>query len=181
MLSSIVKRLGDALLSHEVSHGDDVLTIQPAGVLAALRMLRDDPEFGFDLLSDLFGMDYGLEGRTVPARFAVVYLLTSLPHRRRLRLKAFLPEEAPEIDSATGLWPSAEWLEREVFDLFGIRFRNHPDLRRILLPEGYDGHPLRKDYPIQGRGERNAFPKYTTRTPLGEMVDEALGGKERLA
>jgi NADH-quinone oxidoreductase subunit C len=184
MLSTLTQRLGDALLSQELSHGDDVLWVQPAGILAALRMLRDDPEFGFDLLSDLFGMDYGTEGRTTPARFAVVYHLTSLPHRRRLRVKAFLPEEAPEIDSAAGLWPSAEWMEREAYDLFGIRFRNHPDLRRILLPEGYDGHPLRKDYPLQGRGERNAFPKYTTQTPLGDLVDEALGGpggKERLA
>ena len=190
MLSSITQRLGDALLSHEASHGDDVLSVQPDGILAALRMLRDDPEFGFDLLSDLFGMDYGVdgtEGRMAPARFAVVYQLTSLPHLRRVRLKAFLPEEAPEIDSAAGLWPSAEWLEREAYDLFGIRFRNHPDLRRILLPDGYDGHPLRKDYPVQGRGERNAFPKYTTQTPLGDLVDEALGGpgghsgKERLA
>ena len=167
MLDLVKQRLGDGLLSHEVVCGEDVLTVAPEGIHAALEMLRDAPEFDCALLSDLFGMDLGADG------LAVVYHLVSLSHRRRLRVKAL----APEVDSASDLWPAAAWLEREAYDMFGLRFRNHPDLRRILLPEGYEGHPLRKDYPMQGRGERDAFTKYTTQTPLGDL----LSSREKLA
>ena len=167
MLDLVKQRLGDGLRSHEVVCGDDVLTVAPEGIHAALEMLRDDPEFDFALLSDLFGMDHGAGG------LAVVYQLVSLSHRRRLRVKAL----ASEVESVADLWLAADWLEREAFDMFGLNFRNHPDLRRILLPEGYDGHPLRKDYPMQGRGERDAFMKYTTQTPLGDL----LSSKEKLA
>jgi NADH-quinone oxidoreductase subunit C len=102
-----------------------------------------------------------LEREDVPERFAVVYQLTSLEHNARLRVKAYVPEEPCEIATATELWPAANWAEREVYDLYGIRFTGHPDLRRILMPENYQGHPLRKDYPLKGRGERDHFPKYT--------------------
>ena len=175
MLEEIRRRLGDAV-SHESVCGEDVLTVSAEGMPAALRMLRE--EFGFTLLADLFGMDYA----TPPERrFAVVYQLVNLAERRRLRLKAFLPEAAPGIESAVGIWKAADWLEREAFDLFGIVFHNHPGLKRILLPEGYEGHPLRKDYPMQGHGERDNFPKYTTQTPLGDLLKQQEGLKERLA
>ena len=177
MLDEIRRRLGDAA-THEAVCGEDVLTLAPEGVPAALRMLRD--EFGFVLLADLFGMDYSREGTPPERRFAVVYQLVNLAERRRLRLKAFLPEACPEIESASGIWKAADWLEREAFDLFGIAFRNHPNLKRILLPEAYEGHPLRKDYPMQGHGERDNFPKYTTQTPLGDLL-KAEGLKEKLA
>ena len=177
MIEALKLRLGDGLLSHEVLSGDDVLTVGAEGIHAALQMLRDEPEFAFDLLSDLFGMDRGVGAE---GRFVVVYNLTSLSHRRRLRLQVRLPESDPEVESASDLWPAACWMEREAFDLFGIRFRNHPDLRRILLPDGYDGHPLRKDYPMQGHGERDAFMKYTTQTPLGDLL-KTEEFKERLA
>ena len=175
MLEEIRRRLGDAV-SHESVCGEDVLTVSAEGMPAALRMLRE--EFGFVLLADLFGMDY-----TSPPerRFAVVYQLVNLVERRRLRLKAFLPESAPGIESAAGIWKAADWLEREAFDMFGIHFQNHPGLKRILLPEGYEGHPLRKDYPMQGHGERDNFPKYTTQTPLGDLLKQQEGLKERLA
>jgi NADH-quinone oxidoreductase subunit C/D len=94
-----------------------------------------------------------------PERFEVVYQLLSLPHRRRIRVKARVTEEAPEIASVTGIWKGAEFMEREVYDLMGITFVGHPDLRRILLPEDYEeGHPLRKDFPTEGRGWRSSFP-----------------------
>lgn len=181
MIELIKQRLGDALISHEVHQGDDVISLRAEGVLAAFRMLRDEPEFAFDLLVDLFGMDYGVDAPP-SARFAVVYQLLSLPRQRRLRVKAYLPAEGPELDSVVEIWPAAEWLEREAYDLFGIRFRHHPDLRRILLPDGYEGHPLRKDYPVQGHGVRDAFPKYTTETPLGDLLKQAEEGRmEKLA
>ncbi|MFO0731931.1 MAG: NADH-quinone oxidoreductase subunit C [Nitrospiraceae bacterium] len=94
-----------------------------------------------------------------PERFEVVYQLLSLPHRRRIRLKARVTEDAPAIASVTGIWKGAEFMEREVYDLMGITFTGHPDLRRILLPEDYEeGHPLRKDFPTEGRGWRSTFP-----------------------
>ncbi len=90
----------------------------------------------------------------------MVYNLCSIGTGARARVKAFVPEGDPEIDSASALWKAAPWAEREVYDLYGIRFRNHPDLKRILMPDDYEGHPLRKDYPLQGRGERQNFPRY---------------------
>ncbi len=171
MLDEIRRRLGDAV-AHEAVCGDDVLTVSAEGMPAALKMLRE--EFAFNLLADLFGMDYSRAGNPPERRFAVVYQLVNLAGRRRLRLKAFLPEAKPEIESAAGIWKAADWLEREAFDLYGIVFLNHPNLKRILLPEGYEGHPLRKDYPMQGHGERDAFPKYTTQTPLGDLLKERL-------
>ena len=178
MLDGIRQSLGEAA-THEVVCGDDVLTLTAQALPAALRMLRD--EFGFSMLTDLFGMDGAKAGTPPERRFAVVYQVLHLAEGRRLRLKAFLPESSPEIPSAAGIWASADWLEREVWDLFGIRFRGHPDLKRILLPEGYDGHPLRKDYPMQGHGERDNFPKYTTQTPLGDLLKQQEGLKEHLA
>ena len=173
MIETLRRRLGDALVSHETVCGDDVLTLRPEAAHEALRMLRDDPEFAFTMLMDLFGMD-----QPVPSgeRFAVVYQLVSPSHLRRLRLKVRLGTEAPEAASAADLWPAADWLERETYDLFGIGFKGHPDLRRILLPDGYEGHPLRKDYPLQGHGERGAFSSQTDRTPLGDLLEQQGGG-----
>jgi NADH-quinone oxidoreductase subunit C len=101
---------------------------------------------GFERLSTVTAVD------RFPAepRFEVIYHLHSVARNQRLRLKCLLPGQNPEIDSATAVWRAAGWYEREAFDLFGIRFRNHPDLRRILMPDDWEGHPLRKDYPIEG-------------------------------
>jgi NADH-quinone oxidoreductase subunit C len=105
-----------------------------------------DPELNFAFLSDLSGVDRF----PVEPRFEVNYHVVSLAHGKRLRLKVRLPGDDPRVDTVTPVWPTANWHERETFDLFGVRFEGHPDLRRILLPENWEGHPLRKDYPVEG-------------------------------
>jgi len=116
--------------------------------------LHDDPVAAFDHITDICSADYPDDRE----RFEVIYHLLSLPHRRRIRLKARVAESDPCIESVTGIWRGAEFMEREVYDLMGIRFQGHPDLRRILLPEDYDeGHPLRKDFPTEGKGWRSRF------------------------
>ncbi len=147
--------------------GQTTLIVPPGELHAVLRYLRDDPACDYAFLSDVVGVDYlGYPAATL-GRFAVVYLLTSFTHERRLAVKVYLdptldtsgiePDPALELDSVTGIWPGAEWPEREVYDMFGIRFRNHPDLRRILMWKDYPAHPLRKDYPLRGRGERETY------------------------
>lgn len=144
-------RFGDAVLHHTIMAGDEhVVYVAPERLLDIMQWLRDDEQQRYNLLLDVTAVDYG-GGRPLE----VVYQLCSIPHRRVLRLKATLPLAALSIDSVTGLWKSADWLEREVWDLFGIHFRNHPDLRRIMMPDNYaEGHPLRKDFPLRGRFSR---------------------------
>lgn len=150
-VAALVERFGAAILHHEISAGDQhVVHVEPARNLEILGWLRDDPAQRYDLLADVTGVDFG-GGRPIQ----VVYQLWSIPHRRGLRVKCLLPLDALEIDSVVGLWNSANWLEREVYDLFGVTFRGHPDLRRILMPMDYaEGHPLRKDFPLRGRFSR---------------------------
>ncbi len=131
----------------EMVRGQAVVTLARDHLTDALPLLRDDPELRFDALSDLTAVDY--RGRT--PRFEVVYNLNSLTRRHRLRVKVAVAEDDAEVPTATGVWRSANWAEREVFDLFGIRFTGHPDLRRILLYPEFVGHPLRKDYPLDLR------------------------------
>lgn len=131
----------------EYTRGQAVVMVPRDGVIAALAALRDDPALRLDVLVDITAVDY--LGRT--PRFEVVYQLRSQPHGHRLRVKAGVPDDDPTIASAVALWASANWAEREVFDLFGIRFTGHPDLRRILMYESFEGHPLRKDYPLERR------------------------------
>lgn len=144
-------RFSDAILRHEVTAGDEhVVHVDPARSLEVLAWLKDDPEQHYKLLCDVTAVDFGA-GRPLQ----VVYQLFSISHRRALRVKAELPLDALEIDSVALLWECANWLEREVYDMFGIDFRGHPDLRRILMPENYaEGHPLRKDFPLRGRFSR---------------------------
>ncbi len=123
--------------------------------LAAFEMLKD--RLGFDLLVDVTCVDY-LNYRGAKDRFGLVYLLANTQTSERLTVRVFLNDPEPAVESVVGLWQGANWLEREVWDLFGIKFRGHPDLRRIVLPEEFSAHPLRKDYPLQGRGERHNFP-----------------------
>jgi NADH-quinone oxidoreductase subunit C len=151
--------------------GDTTLVVPLASLHALMRSLRDDPRCAYDYLVDVLGADYkGYPAETL-GRFAVIYPLVSLTHQRRFTVKVFLdpsrdttgvePDPALEVDSVTDLWPGAEWMEREVYDMFGIRFRNHPDLRRILMWRDFPGHPLRKDYPLRGRGEREQYTQLT--------------------
>lgn len=150
-VKAILDRFPDAIFRHELQAGDQhVLFLDPARNLEVLGWLRDDPDQQFDLLADVTAVDYG-GGRPIQ----VVYQLWSIPHRRGLRIKCELPLDDLEIDSVVSLWSTANWLEREVFDMFGVTFRDHPDLRRILMPKNYaEGHPLRKDFPLRGRFSR---------------------------
>ena len=157
------ERFAADILGVEEFRGETAVSVKPARIVEMLRSLREDPECPFEMLTDLTAVDYLRLDR--PERFAVVYQLYSVLANRRIRVKAYVNEARCEIDSATGLWADANWLEREVWDLYGIRFLGHPDLRRILMPDTYEGHPLRKDYPLKGRGERSNFPKYLVEEP----------------
>ena len=144
-----------AVLSAEVSLGDAVAVIRPADLASVAAFLREAP-LELDMLLDLTCVHWP-EG---PDAFTMVYHFLSLRSNARLRVKAGLPAENPRIASLTGLWKNASWLEREVFDMFGVRFEGHPDLRRLLLYDGFEGHPLRKDYPLRKRQ-----PRIPLRTP----------------
>ena len=129
------------------ARGQAVIVAPRDGLADVLRTLRDHPETRFDQLSDLTAVDY--LGRT--PRFEVIYQLYSIPLGHRLRVKVPLPEDDAVVPSASGMWKSALWAERETFDMFGIRFTGHPDLRRILMYPEFEGFPLRKDYPLLRR------------------------------
>lgn len=136
--------------------GDEVtVTVKPAELLGWMSKLRDDNGLGFETLVDVCGVDYlgfgnGYEG----PRYAVVYHLLSVEHNQRLRVRVFCDDDDyPRVDSVIDIWPSANWYEREAFDLFGIVFEGHPDLRRLLTDYGFIGHPFRKDFPISGNVE----------------------------
>jgi NADH-quinone oxidoreductase subunit C len=150
-IAALQRQFGDAVLYSEIVAGDEpVVFVDSVRIRAILQWLKEDPEQSYNYLSDVTAVDYG-GGRPLQ----VVYQLFSIPNRQHLRVKAELPLDGLEIDSVVPLWQSANWLEREVWDLFGIRFRGHPDLRRILMPENYaEGHPLRKDFPLRGRFTR---------------------------
>jgi NADH-quinone oxidoreductase subunit C len=170
---------GERLVLHVGANGEITAEVPTAELLAVALLLRDAPSLKFELLVDVAGVDYLDYGRTEwqteqasgsgfsrgvneaaghtlrgERRFAVVYQLLSLTHNRRVRLRAWCEgEEDPAVDSVTGIWASANWFEREAFDLFGILFRNHPDLRRLLTDYGFIGHPFRKDFPLIGNVE----------------------------
>jgi NADH-quinone oxidoreductase subunit C len=128
--------------------GDWTLIVPSARILEAARYLRDAPDAAFDLCSDVTATDWPPRAQ----RFDMVYCLYSTRHRHRVRLKTLVGEGQPHA-SVTPVWPAADWLEREVFDMFGVNFTGHPDRRRILMPEDWQGHPQRKDYPLEGPGE----------------------------
>lgn len=143
-VAAILAESPEYLEDAKVDRGETTLIIAPGHIVAVGQILKSKQEYA--RLSTVTGVDW------YPAepRFEVVYHLHSLSRNLRLRVKCRLPGENPEIDSLTGVWRSANWYERETFDLFGIRFRNHPDLTRIMMPEDWEGHPLRKDYPVTG-------------------------------
>ncbi|OGI47512.1 MAG: NADH-quinone oxidoreductase subunit C [Candidatus Muproteobacteria bacterium RIFCSPHIGHO2_01_FULL_65_16] len=151
--------LGPALVDARTDRGELTLEVRREDIVTVCRALRDDPALAFEQLIDLCGVDYLDYGRESASgarpgpRFAVVYHLLSLGHNRRLRLRARLADEAPLIASVTEIWSAANWYEREAFDLFGIMFDGHPDLRRILTDYGFSGHPFRKDFPLIGNVE----------------------------
>lgn len=173
------ERLGADAQSVTSCAGQVVVEVHPGKLLEVSRTLRDAADLRFEQLSDVCGVDYSAygqadwetedttttgfsrgvsrgsyrEARVMPARFAAVYHLLSYTHNRRLRVRCFCVDEPPRVPSVVGIWASANWFEREAFDLFGIMFEGHPDLRRILTDYGFIGHPFRKDFPLEGNVE----------------------------
>lgn len=131
--------------------------VEPANLPDVLRFLRDSEFTRFEQLIDLTCVDY-LNFLNAADRYGVVYSLLSLTHNHRIWIKCFVNDPKPTVPSVTSIWKGAEWMEREVFDMFGIVFENHPDLRRILTWDGFEANPLRKDYPLRGKGERENYP-----------------------
>jgi NADH-quinone oxidoreductase subunit C len=153
LAETLKKTFGDKVAGLKHECGELTMIVNAGDVLSVAAELRDQPGLRFEQLIDLCGVDY-LEyanGRHDGLRYAVVYHLLSLSLNHRLRLKAFAKDsDFPVMDSVVGIWPSANWFEREAFDLFGIMFPGHPDLRRILTDYGFIGHPFRKDFPLSG-------------------------------
>lgn len=154
----IAKKLGDVAITVSEFRGQKRLVVPSDRVHDVLECLKNDA--GFGMLVDITAVDY-LNYPDATDRFGVVYALLDVDSGARVIVKTFVNDPKPTLPSAHDLWRGADWLEREVFDMFGIAFTGHPDLRRILLPEEFTAHPLRKDYPLRGRGERHNFPVIT--------------------
>ena len=152
ILDEVRARFGDRVLETHAHRGDHTAVVKPEAIVDVLTFCRNDAALAFDVLMDLTAVDYlTFPGREDGPRFDVVYHLYSIGQNHRLRLKVPVEQDDPVVPTACGLWPIANWLEREVWDMFGIRFEGHPDLRRLLMYEEFEGHPLRKDYPINRR------------------------------
>jgi len=152
ILAELQRRFGDAIVEIHDHRDDHTAVVARDALLAVLAHCRDDAALAFDVLMDLTAVDYlKFPGREDGPRFEVVYHLYSITHNHRLRLKVRVDEDDASAPSVVALWPIANWLEREAWDMFGVRFEGHPDLRRLLMYEEFVGHPLRKDYPISRR------------------------------
>ena len=159
--TSIEAVLGTRVAKLIVEHGALIVEIKAADLTSVMTALRDDPSFMFSQLIDATGMDYAdFADSWDGARFAVVYQLLSIEHNWRLRVRCFCTDDDfPIIDSVNDIWAAANWYEREAFDLYGIVFNGHPDLRRILTDYGFVGHPFRKDFPVTGNVEMRYDPE----------------------
>jgi NADH-quinone oxidoreductase subunit C len=157
----LMAQFPSAVKGERVFAGELWIDVAPEAIHHVLRFLRDDPATRMQMLTDLTCADYLKLPDYARGRFGVTYILYSIETDTYARLKVWLSDKDPELPTASDLFPSANWAEREVWDLYGIRFRGHPSLKRILLPDDYEGHPLRKDYPLKGRGERDSFPVLT--------------------
>jgi len=158
LVKKLKERLGDGVLEASEFLGQLSIAIEPERIVEACTVLRDDEETQFNYLSDLTCVHYP-DNRSAP--FQVVYNLYSISKNERVRLN--VDTNGAGVESVTSIWPAADWMEREVYDLFGVSFHNHPDLRRILLPPDWEGHPLRKDYPlefIENRWTENHLPEF---------------------
>lgn len=155
------QRFASQLSATHVELGELTVELHRTQLLAVCEVLRDEAEFAFEQLIDLCGVDYSDygNGSWSGPRFAVVYHLLSVKNNHRLRLRCFAEDELPIVPSVLQIWNSANWYEREAFDLFGILFDGHPDLRRILTDYGFIGHPFRKDFPISGHVEMRYDPE----------------------
>src|SRR5918999_2478025 len=169
IFQDIQEKLGSRVLETSQFRGDDIVVLDPVDLRESFRILKEDPRLGYDFLSDITAVDYW---KKKEPRFEIVYQILSLKDRQRLRIRVPVPESDPAVDSLTPLWRGANFLEREVWDLFGICFIGHPDLRRILLYDEFEGYPLRKDYPV------NLWqPRVPEREVAGTFVDERSQNK----
>lgn len=146
VLEKLNAQFGDAIQSVNEYRGELTIVVKKSSIRKISQLLRDDPELQFDSLRDVCGADYYRPDE----RFEVIYNLYSIPNHFRLRLKVRVDESDLHVDSVTSVWPAADWAERETYDMFGILFDGHPDLRRIYMPEGFEHFPLRKDFPLMG-------------------------------
>src|ERR1700733_10392348 len=170
--------LGADLLASAVEHGQLIVTVPAERIVSVVTTLRDDPKFLFEQLIDVCGVDYPDR----PQRFEVVYALLSVSLNHRLRVKVATDEDTP-VPSVVSVYPSANWFERETWDLYGVFFADHPDLRRILTDYGFDGHPLRKDFPLTGYVEpvklTRVFRTFDFASPWEAITDIQLPGDEK--
>jgi NADH-quinone oxidoreductase subunit C len=145
--SLIRMKFADTIEEITEAIGEVTIIARREGLIQLMTYLRDEPSLRFNYLSDIGGVDLG---EFASPRFAVAYQLYSLEHNHRLRVKVFLEENDANVPTMWNIWKASNWLEREIFDMFGVNFEGHPDLRRILMPADYEGYPLRKDFPIKG-------------------------------
>lgn len=155
VLDTLKAQFGEAILEATEFRGELTVVVPKERIVEVCRFLKSDPELRYDLLSDLCGIDM----YTPVKRFGVVYNLYSLKNKHRIRLKTFTEEEDPRVPTVTSVWATANWHERETYDMFGIVFDGHPDLRRIYMPEEFEHHPLRKDFPLMGIPGSLPLPK----------------------
>lgn len=146
IIEALKSRFGEQSAQASEFRGELTVVIPKEKIVEVCRFLKDDPALKFDFLADLSGLDMF----TPVNRFAVVYNLYSLSSKHRIRLKVFTEEDDPKLPTMTGVWSTANWHERETYDMFGIVFEGHPDMRRIYLPDEFEHHPLRKDFPLMG-------------------------------
>ncbi|MBI2336410.1 MAG: NADH-quinone oxidoreductase subunit C [Deltaproteobacteria bacterium] len=155
-LEKITNRFGDKVISCGMQHSIPYVVVEASALLDFLKFCKEDKATDMSMLLDMVAVDYHNKR---PVRFEVVYVLYSVQKNHRLLVKVEVPEQKPMLPTVTDLWKSANWAEREVYDMMGIKFLGHPNLKRILLFESFEGHPLRKDYPI------------TRRQPIPEVVE----------
>ena len=155
VLERLKTKFANAIIDAKEFRGEQTVVIPKERVVEVCQFLKEDNELHFDLLADLCGIDMNTKSK----RFGVVYNLYSLSSNHRIRIKTFTEEENPKVPTVTGVWGTANWHERETFDMFGIIFEGHPDLRRMYMPDEFEYHPLRKDFPLMGIRGSLELPK----------------------
>ncbi len=146
-VESLKAALPDAVRDTKIFRDETTIVVDPQNIVDVMQYLRDTPGLVYNFLSDISAVDYYPDYNR-PERFGVSYHIYSMLYNRRLRVKVYLPEENPAVHTVTNIWPGANWLEREIYDMMGVNIKGHPDLRRLLMPDDWDGHPHRRDYPL---------------------------------
>ncbi len=155
IIDRLKQQVSVSILAAEEFRGDLTVVIARDDIVRVAELIKTDPVLAFDLIIDVFGVDMYRPGE----RFEVIYNVYSIQNRRFLRLKVRVPEDAPEVPTVTSVWPGANWHERETWDMFGIKFAGHPDLRRLYMPEEFEHYPLRKDFPLMGIPDSLSLPR----------------------